>query len=145
MGSDFTYSDIGFINVRGTHKLLGVEDHLGIKAYKVETIPEAKWYYSRIIKWVSAENFLPLERDLYDVVGNLWKTQFFEDVEVINNIPNPLKVRMVDVQTKTSTEYKVSDICYGAPVADEVFEPKGLPHALDVPFCPLPPMGSATK
>jgi outer membrane lipoprotein-sorting protein len=144
-GTDFTYSDIGFINVRGTHKLLGIEEHLGKKAYKVETIPEAKWYYSRIIKWASTENFLPLERDFYDVAGNLWKTEFFEDVAGINNIPTPLKVRMIDVQTKTSTEYRVSDICYGAPVADEVFEPTVLPKALDVPFCPIPPMGSATK
>ena len=144
-GTDFTYSDIDFINVRGTHKLLGVEEHLGSKAYKVETIPEAKWYYSRIITWVATESFLPLERDCYDVTGTLWKTHLFEDVAVINNIPTPLKVRMMDVQTKTSTEYRVSDICYGAPIADEVFEPKGLPNALNVPFCPLPPMGSATK
>jgi hypothetical protein len=144
-GTDFTYSDLGFINVRGTHKLLGVVDHLGSKAYKVETIPEAKWYYSRIITWISTKNFLPLERDDYDVTGTLWMTQLFEDVEVINNIPTPLQVRMLDVQSKTSREYRVSDICYGAPIPDEVFELKGLPNALNVPFCPLPPMGSTAK
>ena len=144
-GTDFTYSDIGFINVRGTHKLLGVEEHFGTKAYKIETIPEAKWYYSRIITWVSTESFLPLERDCYDVTGTLWKTQLFEDVAVINNIPTPLQVRMIDVQTKTSTEYRVSEICYGAPIADEVFEPRGLPNALNVPFCPIPPMGNSEK
>jgi len=144
-GTDFTYADIGFINVRGTHKLLGIEEHLGRKAYKVETIPEAKWYYSRIITWVSTESFLPLERDFYDVAGTLWKTEFFEDVAVINNIPTPLKVRMVNVQTETSTEFRVSEICYGAPIADEVFEQKGLPNALNVPFCLLPPIGSSAK
>ena len=144
-GTDFTYSDIGFINVQGTHKVLGVDEHLGSKAYKVETIPEMKWYYSRIITWISTENFLPLERDDYDVAGRLWKRQLFEDVTVINNIPTPLRVRMMDVQTKASTEYRVSEICYGAPIADEVFEPKGLPNVLEVPFCPLPPMEDSAK
>lgn len=144
-GTDFTYSDLGFIDVRGVHKLLGVEEHLGSKAYKVETIPEARWYYSRIITWVSTKNFLPLERDCYDVTGTLWKTQLFEDVAVINNIPTPLKVRMMDVQAKTSTENRVSEICYGAPISDEVFELRGLPNALNVPFCPIPQMGSSAR
>jgi len=143
--TEFTCSDIGFMNVRGTHKLLGEEEHLGCNAYKVETIPEMKWYYSRIITWVSTKSFLPLQRDLFDITGTLWKTQLFEDVTVINNIPTPLRVRMINVQTEGSTEYKVSDLCYGAPVADEVFEVKGLPNALNVPFCPIPPIGHPSK
>jgi outer membrane lipoprotein-sorting protein len=137
-GTDFTYSDIGFINVQGTHKFLGEEERKGTMAYKIETIPEDRSYYSRIVTWVSKENFLPLERDLYDVTGTLWKTQFFEEVTVINNIPPPLRIVMRDVQAKTSTGYKVSEVCYGAGLPDEIFQPKGLPNALQYDFCPLP-------
>lgn len=137
-GTDFTYSDIGFIDVRGTHKLLGEEEHAGVAVYKIETIPNETWYYSRIITWVDKKNFLPLQRDLYDVSGTLWKTQLFEEGTVINNIPTPLQIRMLDVQAQTSTEYKVSEVCYGADIPDEVFKPTGLANALQYDFCPLP-------
>ena len=137
-GTDFTYSDFGFINVEGTHKILGTAEHEGAEAYKIETIPEDRSYYSRIVTWVSRNNYLPLERELYDVTGTLWKRQLFEDVTVINNIPTPLLVRMMDVQTKTSTAYKMSAVCYGAGLPDEIFAPKGLPNALQYDFCPLP-------
>ncbi|SPD76396.1 conserved hypothetical protein [uncultured Desulfobacterium sp.] len=143
-GTDFTCSDIGFINIRGTHKLLGEEEHSGNKTYKVETIPENKGYYSRIITWVSTESFLPLERDYYDVVGILWKTMFFENAVVINNTLTPIRVRMIDVQAETSTEYEVSDVCYGANIPDETFRPGDLPDALNAPFCHLP-MGGYRK
>ncbi len=137
-GTDFTYSDIGFINVQGIHKLLGEVEHKETRAYKIETIPEDRSYYSRIVTLVSTENFLPLERDFYDVSGTLWKTQLFEEVTVINNIPTPLRIVMRDVQTITSTEYKVSEVCYGAGLPDEIFQPKGLVNALQYDFCPLP-------
>ena len=42
---------------------------------------------------------------------------------------------MVDHQNKTSTEYKVSELCYGTDVPDDVFELSKLPHALDAAFC----------
>jgi outer membrane lipoprotein-sorting protein len=137
-GTDFTYSDFDFINLQGTHKLLETTQLAEQAAYKIETIPEDTSYYSRIVTWVSKETFLPLERNFYDVSGKLWKKNVFEDITVINNIPTPLLVRMVDIQTKTSTDYKVSEVCYGAGLPDDIFEPSGLKNALQYDFCPLP-------
>lgn len=137
-GTDFTYSDFGFIDVRGTHKLLEMAERDGESVYKVETIPEDSSYYSRIVTWVSPKSFLPLERELFDITGRLWKRQLFEEVTVINNIPTPLLVRMENVQALTSTDYKVSEVCYGAGLPDEIFQPKGLTNALQYDFCPLP-------
>jgi len=137
-GTDFTNSDIGFISVRGTHTLLGETNHKGTTAYSIETVPVQKEKFSKIITMVAKDSFLPLERDMYDVNGVLWKTHFFEDVTVINNIATPLAVRMVDVQTKTSTAYKVDHVCYGAVIPSEIFEPKNLANALQFDFCPLP-------
>ena len=137
-GTDFTYSDVGFINVRGTHNFLGTPKREGTSVYKVETIPEDTSYYSRIVTCVSKDNYLPLERELYDVTGELWKRQLFEHVTIINNIPTPLLVRMKNIQARTSTDYKVSEVCYGAGLPDEIFQPKGLTKALQYDFCPLP-------
>ncbi len=136
--TDFTYADIGFLDIRGSHTLMGEEMHPGGKAYKVETIPEDAWCYSRIITWISQENFLPLQRDLYDFSGKLWRRQVFENVTIINNIPTPLLVRMVDLQSDSSTEYTVSEVCYGASIPEEIFDPSTLSNALQFDFCPLP-------
>lgn len=135
--TDFTYADIGFIDISGLHSILGREDHEGVDSYKVETIPKKRWYYSRVITWISAETMLPSEREYYDAAGRLWKKQLFEEVTRINNVPTPVKMRMMDIQAGTSTEYAVSEICYGAAIPDDIFEPKSLPLALDAPFCPV--------
>jgi len=137
-GTDFTYSDMGFIDVRGSHKLLEEEEYGGVAAYKVETIPEEKFYYSKIITLIEKGTYLPLKREIYDVAGVIWKNQLFEDCTVINNIRTPLVIRMLDLQANTSTEYRVSEVCYGAGLPDEIFETRGLPNALQFDFCPLP-------
>jgi hypothetical protein len=117
---------------------MGEVEYKETTAYKIQTVPEDRCYYSRIITLVSKETFLPLVRDFYDITGTLWKRQLFEEITVINGIPTPLWITMNNVQTKTSTEYRVSEVCYGAGLPDEVFQPKGLPNALLYDFCPLP-------
>lgn len=78
---------------------------------------------------------LPIARNFYDIGGRLWKTQHFEKVVEINSIATPLLIRMVDHQNYTSTEYRVSDLCYGQNVPDDVFRIDNLPEALDSAFC----------
>lgn len=135
LNTDFTYADLGFIKTDGITKYLGSEDHAGIKAFKMETLPDNHCYYSRIVSWVSCKNYLPLQRDYYDAADRLWKTQSFEEVVVINDIPTPLLIRMVDHLNDTSTDYKISEVCYGANVPDEVFEIKRLLKCLESSFC----------
>lgn len=137
-GTDFTYSDIGFLTVLGSHEVMGEINHKGVEAYKILTIPSQRDYFLKIITIVAKDSFLPLERNMYDINDVLWKRQFFEEITIINKIPTPLDVRMVDVQTGTSTAYKVDDVCYGAVIPTEIFEPKNLSGALQFDFCPIP-------
>ena len=139
LNTDFTYADIGFLNVEGVHKLLGEEEHLGKKVYKVETVPKIKWYYGRIITWVSADNYLPIERDYYDTAGRLWKKQTFKKVTVFNEIPTPVKICMEDLQMNTRTEYEVSAVCYGSYVPDDIFSLENLKQSLEAEFCQIKP------
>ena len=45
---------------------MGTEQFKGKLAYRVETIPEENWYYSRIETWIDPETDLPIQRDFYD-------------------------------------------------------------------------------
>jgi len=139
-GTDFTWAEFGLKDPGGTEKFLAEEVHAGKKAYKIETIPEMKWYYSRIVSWIAADSFLPIQRDYYDANGTLWKTKLFENVVVLNNIPMPLKVRMLDVRSNHSTEFIISDVCFDVKyIPKDVFDPEKLPEASFSPVCTLPP------
>jgi hypothetical protein len=135
LNTDFTFSDLGFVDIIGKNRLAGTEQFKGKTAYRVETIPKQDWYYSRIETWIDTTTYLPIQRDFYDRAGRLWKSMCFEEAAVINEIPTPLLVRMVDHQNETSTEYRISELCYGTNVPDEVFNLSNLPEALNASFC----------
>jgi outer membrane lipoprotein-sorting protein len=132
--TDFTYADLGFVSRRGNYRFLGEEEHAGVRAYKIEEVPADRWYYSRILTWVSAETLLPLQRDYYDRAGRLWKTALFDQVAVIDGVPTPLRVRMLEVQQDTSTELRMSEVRYDVELPDELFEPRRLREAIHSPL-----------
>lgn len=124
--TDFTYADLGFVSRRGAYRLLGEEDHAGVRAYKLEEVPKESWYYSRVITWVTTETLLPLQRDYYDLAGQLWKTEYFDQVTVIDGSPTPLRVRMHDMQQDTTTLLQMSEVTYNVELPDEMFDPQRL-------------------
>jgi len=133
LGTDFTYADLGFIRLHPHYRLLGEEDHAGKKTYKIEeSVPKERAYYSRIVTWVSKESSLPVQRDYYDVSGTLWKTETFEE-ELIDGVPTPIRIHMKDLQGKSSTEIRVSDVRYDAQIPDELFDPQQLATAVGSP------------
>jgi outer membrane lipoprotein-sorting protein len=131
LDTDFTYADLGFVSRQGTYRLLGEEEHKGVRAYKIGLVPQGQWYYSRILTWVAADSMLPLQRDFYDQAGRLWKSEFFEEVSVIDGVPTPLRIRMQDVQQGTSTELRVNAVRTDVDIPDELFDPEHLPRAAE--------------
>lgn len=135
MDTDFTYADLGFVRLHDHYKFLGVEEHAGVKAYKVqETVPQEQWYYSRVITWIAVANKLPLEQDFYDPAGALWKTELFDTVTDVDGVPTILHIQMKDVQAKTSTDLMVSDVRYDVDVPDSIFDPTKLGTLADHPL-----------
>ena len=64
---DFTYADLSLVRLQGVYRLLGEEEHAGVRAYKVEErVPQEQAYYSRILTWVAVDSMLPLERQYFD-------------------------------------------------------------------------------
>ena len=132
--TDFTYADLGLVSRPGRYRLLGEEEHDGARAYKIDEAPKERWYYSRVVTWVDTESLLPLERNLYDRAGRLWKRIVFDHVTPINGIPTPLRIRMVDVQQEGSTELLMSGVRYDVELPDELFDPAGLPQVIASPL-----------
>jgi hypothetical protein len=134
LGTDFTYADLGFVRLHEHYRLLGEEEHGGIRAYKVEEkfLGEGL-YYSRIIIWVAADSFLPLQRDYYDTAGRLWKTELFKEVVTINHVPTPLLIRMKN-RDGASTDFKVTKVEYDVKIPDALFDPNLLPKVINSPL-----------
>ena len=106
---------------------MGEEAHAGVPAYKVqEKVPQERYFYSKIVTWIATDSLLPLQRDYYATNGALWKTELFEDVSVIDGVPTPLRIRMKNILTATSTELYMSEVDYDADIPDSMFYPEGL-------------------
>jgi hypothetical protein len=135
LGTDFTYADLGFMRRDVTYRLLGVEQHAGVQAYKLdERFPQNSYYYSHIIVWVAQSSMLPLQRDYYEAGGALWKTEVFDSVTVIDGVPTVMHAKMTDLFENTSTDLKVTQIKYDVPIPDSVFDWRRLSQLADDPL-----------
>lgn len=134
LGTDFTYADLGFVRLHEEYRLLGEEEHEGVRAYKIEEVVRNGWaYYSRILIWVAVDSMLPLQRDYYDLAGELWKTERFEGVTDVDGVSIPLQITMQDVHGKTSTAFTMEQVQYDVQIPDALFDPAQLPRAATSP------------
>src|SRR5215470_16716004 len=127
--SDFTYADLGFVNLRSKYKLLGTEQKNGVKTYKVQATPPENWYFSRVITWVDANTFLPVAREYYDPANQLWKAETFDQVSTIDGTPTVLHLHVDDKQMGASSDMNVSAVSYDVNLPDDLFDPTKLGEA----------------
>lgn len=132
--TDFTYSDLGLAPRRSAYRFLGEEQRNGAHAYKLEEAPQDQGHYSRILTWLATDSLLPLRREYYDRAGQLWKTEAFEQVTVIDGVPTPLRIRMQDLQQGRTTELQVSEIRFDVDLPDALFQPQRLHEAAISPL-----------
>ncbi len=129
LGTDFTYADLGFINLHEHYKLLGTEEHNGVRAYKVEEkAPQEPLYFSKVITWISTKSQLPIERDYYDPAGERIKTERFKDVTVVDGVPTALRIVMKDEGQGFITVLDIREVDYEGDLPDELFKPENLSH-----------------
>jgi len=134
LGTDFTYADLGFSNLHDrTYKLLGIEKHAGVWAYKVQEVPRQQWCHSRIVTWVAANSFLPLQRNYYAPSQKLWKIERFEEIKRTDGMQTSLWITMENLQQDSSSKIEVTDVRYDAAVPDTLFDPDLLSEALASP------------
>jgi uncharacterized protein len=139
LNTEFTYADMGFVNLQNRKvKLLGEEPLNGIATYKLQETPDDQRTFSRIVTWLSKVTQQPLKREYYDVANRLWKVETFDDVAVIHDVPTALHVRIQDVQTGYSSEYHIDRIDYGVSIPKELFDWQQLANAAASPVWTQP-------
>lgn len=132
-GSDFSYEDMGsgdawtedFIS-----RLLEDEKIGDISCYKLElTIKkDAESGYSRMVMWINKENFVPLQIDYYDENDPTLhlKRLTISDIRIIEDVPTPMKVVMLDLQDNTDTIMEYENITYKQDLPDNLFTERGM-------------------
>jgi outer membrane lipoprotein-sorting protein len=146
LGTDLTYGEFGFLKIDDKASTLSEDKLGGAEVYKVEEkVTPERTYYSKIVTWISKETMLPIQRDFYDVAGQLWKSGKFESITNVEGVPTPLHLVVKDVMTGTSTELKVTDVACVPGMSDEIFSPGQLPKLADDELWQAPPLESAKE
>jgi outer membrane lipoprotein-sorting protein len=128
-GSDFSYQDFSFPRLGLNAKLKGTEMRNDTHCYRLEETLTNNPYYSRIETWVATDTGLPVERDYYDLSGKLYKSQSYEHIVTIQNVPTITKIVMTDVQMDRSSEIDVTSVKYDKQAPASLFDPNNLPNA----------------
>jgi hypothetical protein len=129
LGTEYTYADLGLIDLHPVHRLVGEDMRDGMRAYRVESLPRDPWYYARIETWVAVDSFAPLARDYYDRTGTLWKVERFGPVQSMNGVPTVLRRELEDRQAGGRTTMETRNVQYDVQLPDDVFDPLQFPTA----------------
>lgn len=107
-----------------THQLLGAERIGGVDCYVIQSVPKSnaeEYYpYSKTVKWISKDNFLPLRVDYYNEHGKATKQQTSK-WKKIGNAWMWEEVVGVNVLTANKTTLIVSDIRVNVGLTDASF------------------------
>lgn len=129
LNSDFTYADLGFVDMGATYTFVGEGSERGVKTYRIQGVPKERWYYARWVTTINAETGMPIVREIYDAANELWKRQRWEAVTVVDSVSLPSAVSMEDVQAKSRTDIRLAGADYDVQLADGLFDPDQLPAA----------------
>ena len=123
MGSDFTYDDIGGRSVdEDSHELLREETIDGIDCWVVQSIPkDADDMYSKVIRWMRKDSFMPSKVEYYDKSGDLLKVLTLPDMRLHQNFWTAFKWEMNNSQEKHKTVLQIKEMDYNQSVKDNVF------------------------
>jgi len=123
MGTDFTYDDMGGRSVdEDTHKLLREEEKDGRKCWVIESKPKDKEYmYSKVIKWIRQDAFIPIRVEFYDRQENLLKILTATDIRKQGGFWTLYRMEMDNIQEKHKTILEIKKINYNTALKDSLF------------------------
>jgi len=131
--SDFSYEDLGSSNEfieNYNSVLLGEEEKEGELCYKLELTrkEDSDAGYSRLIVWVEKENYVPLVIDYYHEKDPelLEKELILSDIEMIDDIPTPMKMLMYNKLDNTKTVMEFKELIYDVDLPDNLFTEMGM-------------------
>ena len=134
-GTDFTYADLGFMNLRQRYKYLGVVKRDGVETYEIQAFPNPERYDSTsFVAWINQHTFLPVERDFFDYDSHTWRIERYADVKYVQGVPTIGRIDMVDKTANDETEFDFGNVKYDVQTPKELFDPANLGQVSVHPF-----------
>ncbi len=127
MGSDYTNDDMmkeSSIVVDYTHKLIGEESIAGLPCYKIELTPkdEAAVVWSKLILWISKDEYYEMKSEFYDEDLTLVKTHLAADIKFMHDRKIPTKFTIIPADKPTQkTEVVMKNIKFNVAISDGFF------------------------
>ena len=133
MGTDFTFEDMKQTPELSDYhwKLLGSEQVDGQDCWKVEGRPVSDAVmrdlgYSRMVQYVRKDNDMTIRVDYQDQAGRELKHLHVLDLRQIQGIWSPMKVEMINVQSRHKTILEFSEQSYNTGLKDRLFTQRSL-------------------
>lgn len=112
-----------------TQQLMGTEKLDNVDCYVIQSTPkpngEEAYPYSKVVKWISKDNFLPLRIEYYNENGKLHKQQVTR-WKKISNAWVWEEVKGINTLTGNQTILTVSDVRINVGLTDESFSKRAM-------------------
>lgn len=132
MGSDYTNDDIlkeSSIVKDYNHQLIGEEKIQDMDCYKIEMQPkpEAAVIWSKVIKWISKEEFIQIRSEYYDEDDTLVKSDFGYDFKTMDGRLIPTRIEIVPAgEEGKKTVLHIKDIKFDIDLEDSFFSQQNM-------------------
>jgi hypothetical protein len=133
-GSDFTFADLGFMDLNNKYTYQGEGTLENQPVYKIQETSLSNPYYSKIIGWIRKSDFLPLRREFYNYAGALVQIEDYSGIQNLDGIPTVTHIKMTLQSSGSSTEFAFSDIRYNRKPPANLFDPEQLRNLAKQPF-----------
>ncbi|MGQ9616098.1 MAG: outer membrane lipoprotein-sorting protein [Spirochaetota bacterium] len=124
MGTDFTYDDMSERKVeRDYHELIGEERIDGYDCYVVESKSKnpGDSQYSRAVRWIRKDIWMPVKAELYDKKGQLLKMATWSNIKNIQGYWTAMVTEMKNVQTLHATRLEIKKVVYDEAIPPGLF------------------------
>ena len=132
--SDFTFADLGFMDLTDNYSYLGEATLGNTPTYKIQESPPRNPYYSKIIAWIRKSDYLPLRREFYNYAGPLVQIEDYGGIQNIDGIPTVTHIKMTLESSGNSTQFAFSHIQYNRKPPASLFDPDQLRNLAKQPF-----------
>ncbi len=126
MGSDFSYADMASTTYdadEAVHTIVS-EDSL---SYTIQSIPNNRKTYGKLVVVVDKSNYLPLKVEFYDLdQKTVIKTLVTEQQDVVDGRPITKILTMTTLATGHATRLEIVQARYDMPISDNYFTLKFL-------------------
>jgi hypothetical protein len=111
LGTDFNYEDLGFEDLSSQkHTLIGKVESKGRSYYQIESKPKDDWMYSKLVRLIERDSFLPIVTEYHCWGTGLCKVREIERIERIGDYEIPTVVSMTDTFRHLVTEITLDNV-----------------------------------